>query len=717
MRRPFASPDPIPRRRRRVRCAPLVLAALLAGSCAPRPDGSDVAADRRGYAYQNLPRLDGAVDRDPDAGPGLAMRFTAGRGGATIASSDVPWRVPAECRARYRQWLQGREEPFGAQDAWLAAGACPSGPKRSFVGAAITGGGNKSAVYATEVLFELGRYGLADEIDVVSSVSGGSFAALHYALSCDLADPDCASGKPGWRRPVWDYADATRQMDENYFWPFVGTRFRPDNLVRNIATRHGSADDMAEVVSARLLHDAGAPLAFADLNPRRPNLILNATNVTRSRPDFDSGSQIPHRFQRPLSDDEALHFSFTQQYFWRLLSDLDRFPLRDALVASAAFPLLIDRPSLRHYRMADIEQLRTGGPKPSAPGAPPDPPTYTSLFDGGVRDNFGVTELQWLVQCQFAVDAKGAARGKLLQERACGGAGRRQPPDAVLVLGINSSLLRSNGADYEESKPRGWDSYVLPIRLSGTAESVNMIMAASGEMRKTQLRELLQALNPRTAPSGNPALARGPYQYLDIDIEATQILYCPDGTPVARDGGFTPEGPDWLLNVATGGSEASRCKGLQGVLAWNARRNLRLPTAEPGFCSDEHDCPELLPLVGQRRLLVRERAAPDGGDLPDLRKMFIGDDPRAAERLLSNRLLFDAVRETPTNFQLSPRYALLLRYVARWSVAHRVWQLCTRNPELVGKLRAGYDRVCKAPLPERPVDDRIGSRIYADAVR
>ena len=180
----------------------------------------------------------------------------------------------------------------------------------------------------------------------------------------------------------------------------------------------------------------------------------------------------------------------------------------------------------------------------------------------------------------------------------------------------------------------------------------------------------------------------GNFQYLDIDIEATQILYCPDSKRIARDGTYTGDpGQDWLLNTATGGSDRSRCEGLQGGLGWNARRNLQLPTTSPRFCSTEDDCPELLPLAGERRLVI------DGQDRPDLRKMFIGDDPRTAERLLSNRLLFGAVREVPTQFELSLRYALLLRYVARWSVAHRVWQLCTRDRPLVEKLRAGYDRV------------------------
>ena len=85
------------------------------------------------------------------------------------------------------------------------------------------------------------------------------------------------------------------------------------------------------LVADRLLYQTAGDLTFSDLNLKRPNLILNASNVTRTRANFDPHSDIPYDAKRPLSDDDALHFSFTQQYFWRLLSDLNSFPLKYAL--------------------------------------------------------------------------------------------------------------------------------------------------------------------------------------------------------------------------------------------------------------------------------------------------------------------------------------------------------------------------------------------------
>lgn len=110
---------------------------------------------------------------------------------------------------------------------------------------------------------------------------------------------------------------------------------------------------------------------------------------------------------------------------------------------------------------------------------PPRQPTYVSLLDGGVHDNFGVTELRWFFECQFDRNARRVAWTRELRQRICGQPDLpRTPPSATLVLGINSSLLRRAGVRPDLPKPRGWDSYLGPLRFSGTADSVDLIMAA-----------------------------------------------------------------------------------------------------------------------------------------------------------------------------------------------------------------------------------------------
>ena len=453
------------------RAWPAIALALGLAGCLTPPHGDDVAGDIRKFAYQNQPRLEALVPAGNPYSQGLmALPFTAGRGGAVIASSDFPWRIPSGCRRAYRRWLADENKSVRVADqaAFLTSGRCNERPKEIFVGAAITGGGNKSAVFATEVLFELQRYGIAQDIDVLSSVSGGSFAAVLYALSCDPGTESCTEGKQdGWTRPVWTYKDASKHITTGYLVSLFTRRVKSSLLLLAPATFHGSDDDMADTLGGRLLKQGGSDLTFADLNPARPNLILNATNMTRNRADFDQDLAIPYDAKRPLSDDDALHFSYTQQYFWRLGSDLNRFPLKYAVAASAGFPLLIDAFSLRHYKQGDLRALQGGADKLE--------PTYLSLMDGGIHDNFGVTELLWFVQCQSGQNARRASWTADIYRRECGTSGKPSaPPRAMLAIGINSSLLRSTGRKEAEPKERSWDTYVSPIRLTGTAASVDM---------------------------------------------------------------------------------------------------------------------------------------------------------------------------------------------------------------------------------------------------
>lgn len=677
-----------------MRRAPMTIVAVLTAAaaavcgCADNPVGNDVAADIKAYAYQNKPRPLASLmpAGDPYHGERMALPFTTGSRGGAIASSDFPWRIPAACRGDYRAWLSNRSERVADQLAYLKSGRCMAPAKTIFVGAAITGGGNKSAVFSTEVLFELARYGITQDLDMVSSVSGGSFTALLYALSCDPGDA-CAPLPGGAKRPVWSYGEATRRMERNYFWAFVGKRYNPTHLYLNSTTQHGSDDDLADTVADRLLYQTAGDFTFADLNPKRPNLVLNASNVTRTRANLDIDSDIPYDAKRPLSDDDALHFSFTQQYFWRLLLDLDKFPLKYALVASAAFPLIVDRPSLRHFKLKDLEAIQRGTP-------PYPQPDYLSLWDGGVHDNFGVSEILSFVQCAWGYNVRRVNWPKEIYRRECGTDGRmKDPPKAALAIGINSSLLRSAGQDGKSPKHRTWDSYVLPVRVVGAVESVDMIMAASGELRKMQLRSVLEALDDRwhgvRRDRNNPYVAAGPYQYVDIDIESLLYASClgPPGTLDPRP-----------INSANGATDVTRCQQLQGVLKWNRERGVDLPTVAAGFCSSDA-CPEIAPL---------------GAKAPPF---FIEQVGRDQTRTLDNRWLFDAVREVPTDFQLDPNYAWLLRYAARWSVAIRLWNLCTHNRELVDRLTAGAPAVCESVLPPRKLspdaparyDDNVGS--------
>jgi hypothetical protein len=714
----------------------VLLCLLLLAACASETSGLDVERDIARYYYRNRPRdlpANAAYERKPQLDKPVqslderVIEFSAGSGGATIASSDIPWQIPRRCLAQYRQAMGGiHRAPVLPQRAWLEAGNCrdvngqPLPAKTSFVGIGISGGGNKSAVYATEVMFELQRYGLLEDVDVVSSVSGGSFPAVLYALSCS-SDAECASLKTpeGFTRPRWlsgptgapndaafrdSYIDIRDRIHSNYFWPFFGRRFLPHHLYLNAVTKHGSSDDMMDVVSSRFLRDFDIEkqLTFAHLNPSRPNLILNATNSSRDRRDFEEQSDIPDIYKRRLTDDAFLHFSFTQQYFWRLLSDLDAYPLAEGVVASAAFPLIIDRPTLRHFRVDDL-----AGRLPE-PDSPREYPRYVALYDGGVHDNFGLTEIQWELECLFnrpmvgfriLPSSSAQMRSGLVQQRF--GASRYTPglyrrncqrellkdapkPDSVLVMSINSSLLRSMGVDSHHAKPRSWDSYVLPVRISGTAESVDMIMMAAGELRKDIIRRLIRDIGEEEKADGTPRRSF----YVDFDIEALKF------------GSFACDAdvPELVL-LSSGMTWRSRCEAFKTVMQWEQQRNLLLPRASASFCAgDRVQCQPFHDRFGETP--PERRGAPT-----------ILDEENDAW-LVSNEHIFAKVADVPTDFQLEDRYAWLLRYAARWIVARRVAEICMEAPDVfdaIGKRR----QVCEAALPNRPVRDDVGETDFA----
>jgi len=178
----------------------------------------------------------------------------------------------------------------------------------------------------------------------------------------------------------------------------------------------------------------------------------------------------------------------------------------------------------------------------------------TSFYSTAAFTTIGVIEFQWFLQCQFPSTVAAFRIDAKIYERFCN---RPKPPtvevvpQGALVLGIDSSLLRSEATPADIPTYRDWLTYVIPIRLYGTAASVDMIMFGSGEQRKSQLRRFIQQLNPPSPLPGyvpnDPqvlVVRRGPYQYINFDLEALSQFACPDkierdGTYKGRPGGNT----------------------------------------------------------------------------------------------------------------------------------------------------------------------------------
>jgi NTE family protein len=237
---------------------------------------------------------------------------------------------------------------------------------------AFSGGGKRSAAFGYGVLrglrdFPITIHGqqrpMLDEIDMMASVSGGSFPAAYYGLYRDKIFTDFQK----------DFLD---QDIESYVW---GTYLIPWHLGWLVDPDYGTNDRMAEVYDDLMFHGA----TYGDLlRAGRPVLSIDATDV-----------------------DHGLAFQFTQDQFDLICSDLSSYPIARAVAASNGFPIVFTPITLKSYRPQcggrEPTWLRADpGPDPSSRVAKqaenarvyldPDGTHYVHLMDGGISDNLAM---------------------------------------------------------------------------------------------------------------------------------------------------------------------------------------------------------------------------------------------------------------------------------------------------------------------------------------
>ncbi len=181
----------------------------------------------------------------------------------------------------------------------------------------FSGGGTRAAAFAYGVLEQLAKTGinwesqskrLLDEVDIISSVSGGSYTAAYYALNRDRVFEDFESAF--LKRNV--QGELTRKI------------LTPYNLARAAGPTFGRIDLVVEYLDDELFRGA----TYGDLVKagRRPFILINAS-------DMSLGTR----------------FEFTQDQFDLLCSDLSQFPLARAVAASNAVPVLFSPLTVWNY--------------------------------------------------------------------------------------------------------------------------------------------------------------------------------------------------------------------------------------------------------------------------------------------------------------------------------------------------------------------------------
>jgi len=245
------------------------------------------------------------------------------------------------------------------------------------IGLAFSGGGTRASALSYGVLEALRDDNIningkerrvLDEVDVISSVSGGSFTAAYYGLFGD--------------RIFEDFEE--KFLNVNVQGHLKGDLFKPWVWMTIGSPYYGRSELAADYYDEILFENK----TYADIEARGGPLIqINASEFTL-----------------------GMQFSFTQNQFDILCSDLSAFPVSRAVAASSAVPGLFSDVTINNYAGSCGYQMPAWGKI-----ALNDPDTtsrryylarkykqyldseklpYIHLFDGGLTDNLGIQPFQ-----------------------------------------------------------------------------------------------------------------------------------------------------------------------------------------------------------------------------------------------------------------------------------------------------------------------------------
>ena len=247
-----------------------------------------------------------------------------------------------------------------------------------------SGGGTRATALVMSALQGLDRLklpsgaSLADEVDVISSVSGGSVTAGYFALA----------GTAGFDKLEQDFI--RQDGISALLWRFLN----PVNLVELATPSRERIDLLIDYFDETLFDEA----VFNDLTTagKRPFLILNAADMVEGTP-----------------------FAFTQNNFDLICSDLGQLKLSAGVAASAAFPGALSPVTLVNYSQCGAQGVGRWPPRWVTNAAntdwhdnparvrrgrvalsyslgsevpPPEGKSFIHLLDGGISDNLGVGE-------------------------------------------------------------------------------------------------------------------------------------------------------------------------------------------------------------------------------------------------------------------------------------------------------------------------------------
>lgn len=283
---------------------------------------------------------------------------------------------------------------------------------------AFSGGGTRAAALSYGVLLELRDTRvridgedkrMLDVVGLISSVSGGSFTSAYYGLYGD--------------RVFVDFEE--RFLRRDIEGALVRGLLDP---LRWFSSR-GRTEMAVDYYRQALFGDA----TFADLMRRdSPLLLINTSDLGR-----------------------GVRFSFVQEYFDLLCSDLSSFPLARAVTASSAVPVLFDPVVVENY--AGCGKALPDWLTAARARQPSDPNLrmvtdddlsyrdkvghrYAHFVDGGITDNLGLRALL------ETVEVIGGAKA-MLQDL------KLPVPRRLVVISVNAAADTRQGIDATVQQP------------------------------------------------------------------------------------------------------------------------------------------------------------------------------------------------------------------------------------------------------------------------
>jgi NTE family protein len=358
----------------------------------------------------------------------------------------------------------------------------------------FSGGGTRSAAFAygvlaalndTEVELDGGRRRLVNEIDAISSVSAGSVTAAYFGLH----GPSTFDTFP------------ERFLYRNIQGALTRRFLAPWNLLRMLSPTFGRGDFMAEYFDERIFDGK----TYADLLDS-PTIIINAT-------DIDAGTQ----------------FSFDQDQFDLLCSDLASFPVARAVAASSAVPLALAPVTLFNYPSRQCNYRLPSWAAADAPSGEVSSRRYQEarrirhyvrhedmrfvhLVDGGLADNLGLRALYDKTTSAGGFEAALEFTGytgfrRILhvvvnaqKERSADGAADERVPGPIrTVIGATSMTLGRYGFETVETVRRDLGAWMEELKKAQCMPSAVRTGTGACDDLQSHFVELSLAQHPDPA--------------------------------------------------------------------------------------------------------------------------------------------------------------------------------------------------------------------------